>query len=206
VGHLFQGRFKAILVDRDAYLLALCRYVERNPVAAGLVARVGDWPWSSYRAHIGQAPTPDWLDTAGLHGYLLGRPVVDTRDSARAAASYAELVEQAKPQDATFWQHALQGQVFLGDAAFVERMQAHADSKRLSAQANPRRQRSVPARWPQFLAASRGQRIPALCAAYRSGQFTMTALAEVTGLSATHVRQLIGLGESREGGEGKGET
>jgi hypothetical protein len=39
---LFQGRFKAILVDREAYLLALCRYVERNPVAAGLVESVGD--------------------------------------------------------------------------------------------------------------------------------------------------------------------
>ena len=47
VGHLFQGRFKAILVDRDAYLLALCRYVERNPVAAGLVGHAGDWRWSS---------------------------------------------------------------------------------------------------------------------------------------------------------------
>ena len=46
VGHLFQGRFKAILVDRDAYLLALCRYVERNPVAAGLVRHAGEWPWS----------------------------------------------------------------------------------------------------------------------------------------------------------------
>lgn len=44
VGHLFQGRFKAVLVDRDAYLLALCRYVERNPVAAGMVADVRQWP------------------------------------------------------------------------------------------------------------------------------------------------------------------
>ena len=43
VGHLFQGRFKAILVDRDAYLMALCRYVERNPVAAGLVATADEW-------------------------------------------------------------------------------------------------------------------------------------------------------------------
>ena len=58
VGHLLQGRFKAILVDRDTYLLALCRYVERNPVAAAMVARAGDWVWSSYRAHVGLAPTP----------------------------------------------------------------------------------------------------------------------------------------------------
>ena len=67
VGHLFQGRFKAILVDREAYLLALCRYVERNPVAAGLVARPEDWPWSSCQAHLGWVASPDWLDTAALH-------------------------------------------------------------------------------------------------------------------------------------------
>ncbi len=42
VGHLFQGRFKAILVDRDAYLLEVCRYVELNPVRAGMVAGPGD--------------------------------------------------------------------------------------------------------------------------------------------------------------------
>jgi hypothetical protein len=52
VGHLFQGRFKAILVDRDAYLLTLCRYVERNPVAASLVRQPADWAWSSCRAHL----------------------------------------------------------------------------------------------------------------------------------------------------------
>jgi len=205
-GHLFQGRFKAILVDRDAYLLALCRYVERNAVAAGRVARVGDWPWSSYRAHIGQVPTPDRLDTAGLHCYLLGRPVAHSRDSTEAAARYAELVEQAQPQAASFWQQALQGQMFLGDAAFVERMQARADPKRLSARAIPRGQRSTPATWPQFLAASGGQRNPALCAAYCPGQFTMTALAAATEPSVTHVSRLIGLGERRDEGEGKWET
>ena len=72
VGHLFQGRYKAILIDRDAYLLALCRYFERNPVAAGLVAAADDWVWSSCRAHLGNATPPAWLDCDGLHGYLAG--------------------------------------------------------------------------------------------------------------------------------------
>ena len=58
VGHLFQGRFKAILVDQESYLLALCRYVARNPVAAALVARPGDWAWSSCQAHLCQVPAP----------------------------------------------------------------------------------------------------------------------------------------------------
>jgi len=66
VGHLFQGRFKSIVVDKDAYLLELSRYIVRNPVAAGMVENVGDWPWSSYRATAGDEKAPtflhvDWL-------------------------------------------------------------------------------------------------------------------------------------------------
>jgi putative transposase len=72
VGHLFQGRFKAMLVDRDAYLLAVCRYVELDPVRAAMVDAPGAWPWSSYLGHVGRVEIPAWLDTAGLHGYLLG--------------------------------------------------------------------------------------------------------------------------------------
>lgn len=53
VGHLFQGRFKAILVEKDAYLLELCRYVVLNPVRANMVQRAKDWKWSSYRATAG---------------------------------------------------------------------------------------------------------------------------------------------------------
>jgi REP element-mobilizing transposase RayT len=63
-GHLFQGRFKALMVDRDSYLVRLCRYVERNPVAAGLVARPADWRWSSCGAHSGwRRRRPGWPST-----------------------------------------------------------------------------------------------------------------------------------------------
>ena len=94
VGHLFQGRFKAILVDRDAYLLALCRYVERIPVAAGLVGAAEEWPWSSYCAHVCRVATPPSLDSHGLHGYLLGRPVAGEQDRKRAARRYAALASE----------------------------------------------------------------------------------------------------------------
>ena len=91
VGHLFQGRFKAILVDREAYLLEVCRYVELNPVRAAMVAEPGEWAWSSYRAHVGEVATPQWLDTDGLHGYLLGREAATASDHQRAAHLYAQL-------------------------------------------------------------------------------------------------------------------
>ncbi len=61
VGHLFQGRFKAIVVEKEAHLLELCRYVVLNPARAGLVAHPRRYGWSSYRATAGEAPVPSWL-------------------------------------------------------------------------------------------------------------------------------------------------
>lgn len=56
-GHLFQGRYRSYAMD-DAHLMVAVRYVENNPVAAGMVARAGDWPWSSARAHLGLSVDP----------------------------------------------------------------------------------------------------------------------------------------------------
>ena len=94
VGHLFQGRFKAIRVDRDAYLLAVSRYVERNPVAAAMVRIAADWLWSSYGAQICSVDAPPWLDPDGLHGYLLGCAPRSAADRRLATARYADLVAQ----------------------------------------------------------------------------------------------------------------
>lgn len=73
VGHLFQGRFKAVLVDRDAYFLEVCRYVDLNPVRACMVRHPRDWPWSSYRIHTGEVTGPRWLDSSTLHRQLSPR-------------------------------------------------------------------------------------------------------------------------------------
>jgi len=61
VGHLFQGRFKSILVEKDSHLLALCRYIVRNPVAAGMVNTAEQWSWSSFQATAGLADCPELL-------------------------------------------------------------------------------------------------------------------------------------------------
>ena len=66
VGHVLQGRYKAILVDKDSYLLELARYVVLNPVRAGMVLLPRDWKWSSYRATVGKLSGHEWLDTDGL--------------------------------------------------------------------------------------------------------------------------------------------
>ena len=66
VGHVFQGRFKDQVVDREGYLLALCRYIALNPVRAGLAAEPADWRWSSYAATIGLKPLHPALSVADV--------------------------------------------------------------------------------------------------------------------------------------------
>jgi len=66
VGHIFQGRFTGILVERESHLLELARYVVLNPVRAGMVGAAEDYRWSSLRAALGMAPTPRWLSHRAL--------------------------------------------------------------------------------------------------------------------------------------------
>jgi putative transposase len=202
VGHLFQGRFKAILVDREAYSLALCRYVERNPVAAGLVREAGAWAWSSYRAHAGLVPTPHWLDTGGLHGYLLGYSVRGENDRVAAAHQYATLVNERNARDASFWASGLRQQVYLGDEAFVQRMLGQATSEQRAVAEVPKAQRSVPQeKKPLQHYMQREKNLPeALAAAYREGGITMSAMGKEVGLSVPTVSRWIAASEEAEGG------
>jgi putative transposase len=112
VGHLFQGRFKAILVERDTYLLELARYVVVNPVRAAMVPAAGDWPWSSYRAMVGQEPAPVWLETDWILGQF-------AEERIRAQTGFAAFVREGIRQP-SIWE-GLRHQVFLGSAAFAQR-------------------------------------------------------------------------------------
>lgn len=62
-GHLFEGRFRSIVVQRENYLRRVVRYVVRNPVRAGLVDQASEWCWSTYRATAGLEQRPEWLTT-----------------------------------------------------------------------------------------------------------------------------------------------
>ncbi len=68
VGHVLQGRYKSVVVDRNVYLLELARYIVLNPVRAGLVGHAQDWPWSSYRGTAGLVPAPCWLSIDAIIG------------------------------------------------------------------------------------------------------------------------------------------
>lgn len=74
VGHVFQGRYKAILCQQETYLMQLARYVMLNPVRAGMVALPEHWAWSSYRATLGSESAPAWLDVGGVLAAFGERP------------------------------------------------------------------------------------------------------------------------------------
>ena len=189
VGHLFQGRFKGILVDENAYLLEVCRYVDLNPVRARVVRDPGKWAWSSYRPHTGMAPSPAWLDTPAIHGYLLGRDAVTAADQRRAAARYAALVAAGKGM--ALWEGALAQQIYLGNQEFVERMQALIDPAHAKSKEIPQAHRRAPARGIQHYLDSHPGREQGMLAAGRGGQHSLTAVANHVGLSVSRVSRIV---------------
>ena len=111
-GHVFQGRYKSIIVDKDSYLLELCRYVILNPFRAGMVEDPRNWKWSSYLSMTGLKDTPEWLTT----DWVLGQ-FHQTRK--RAIEAYKRFIMEGVTQK-TPWKE-LKGQIFLGDEQFIER-------------------------------------------------------------------------------------
>lgn len=188
VGHLFQGRFKAVLVDREQLLLDACRYVELGGVRRGLAASPAQWPWSSYAAHIGQVEAPEWLDVQGLHAYVMGRPLQGAADRRKAAQRYEKLVAEANGLD--LWQH-LRQQIYLGDAVFVERLKGQLRAGAGAARKSARGGASLKARpWREWLHEA-GSREEALYRAHTEGGLSMTGLAKELGLSVSRVSRLI---------------
>ena len=110
-GHLFQGRFKSILVENDAYLLQLSYYIHANPLHAGMVKRLADYRWSSYPAYAYGRKRPAWLNTERVLSQLINAP--DRHQAYRENnRRYAKEAEQV-------WEDLRHG-LILGTERFVE--------------------------------------------------------------------------------------
>jgi len=132
VGHLFQGRYKSIVVDKESYGLELCRYLVLNPVRAGMVKWPEQWRWSSYRATIGKTSIPAWLDAMWVLGQF---GELNPRDA------YEQFVRQGVSRTSPWDQ--LRGQIWLGNDTFLARMERLVQGK---AVANVPRAQRRPAR------------------------------------------------------------
>ena len=205
-GHLFQGRFKAILVDRDSYLLEVCRYVDLNPVRARVVKRPDAYAWSSYRALAGLASRPDWLDAQPVYDQI-----APGKSAERAAAKYAEFVAQGK--GVQLWDEHLRQQIYLGDDAFIVRMQKLAGIDSTSPAANERGQKirrsasqkpnvskihtSAPVRdsdlkrYAAMKTAGKDHRNQNIADAFYQGGHTQTAIALAFGVSTSTVSRVV---------------
>ena len=112
-GHLFQGRYKALLVDADTYLKQLSRYIHLNPLRANMVKRIETYPWSSYPAIVGKAPRPDWLETEWLLSQFGIRPE-------HAMRNYQLFVEEVAWESLENPAKDLTGGILLGGTEFVD--------------------------------------------------------------------------------------
>jgi hypothetical protein len=135
VGHLFQGRFKGILVEREGHLLELIRYIVLNPVRANLVRCAGDYEWSSYRATAGLQACPKWVETEWTLDQF------KAPDRRTALENYRRFVADARGASYKPWE-AVVGQIYLGGSAFCDRMQMLVAAKERSRE-HPRQQRSL---------------------------------------------------------------
>ncbi len=167
VGHVFQGRFTGILVEKDAYLLELSRYVVLNPVRAGMVADSRDWRWSSYRATLGEEAVPKWLET----DWVLGQFAADRE---QAIHRYVDFVRMGVGLP-SLWEN-LKNQIYLGGESFLSDIQPNISSEN-DLREVPRRQRRPLAK-PLGEYVLEGLPYQAMAKAYLSGDYSMKEIAD----------------------------
>jgi REP element-mobilizing transposase RayT len=109
-GHLFQGRYKSILVQNNAYLLQLSCYIHRNPLRAGLVKRLADYRWSSYLSYAYGRNVPEWLQT---------ELILSQFKSEDPYKAYREKVQRYAGEEERLWEDLRHG-LILGSNGFVE--------------------------------------------------------------------------------------
>jgi len=185
VGHLFQGRYKAILVQKESYLLELSRYIVLNPLRANMVSSLDDWRWSSHH-FISQDHPPTWLERK----WLLGRFGNTHTEAVSAYRAYVLAgIGQMNPLSAT------RHQILLGDDAFVSAHQHLQRSEELGETVRSER-RAVALSLTEYQARY-PDRDEAMARAYLSTAFTMAQIAGAFGVSAKTVSRALAAFESR---------
>jgi REP element-mobilizing transposase RayT len=181
VGHVFQGRYRAILVQKESYLLELARYIVLNPVRARMVRTAKDWPWSSYLETAGEREPLGWLHTDWLLA-AFGRRLSSARKK------YRQFVADGKNQPSP-WE-SLRNQVFLGSEEFVDELRKKIQKDRDLSEI-PRSQRRGKPRSLAHYAKSADSRDESIVAAYASGGYSMKQIGEYFGLHYSRVSRII---------------
>jgi putative transposase len=177
VGHVFQGRFTAILVEKDAHLLELCRYVVLNPVRAKIVSHPRLWVWSSYRATVGETKAPGWLTTDWILSQFGQR-------GGPAQARYRTFVAEGRGGPAPWEQ--LTGQIYLGSEKFVAQHQPNRVIRDI-----PRRQTQAQRPSLETLFERKGDLEKTIHQAYRQYGYRLADIADHLGVHAATVSRRL---------------
>jgi putative transposase len=186
VGPVFQGRFKAIVVDRQAYLLELSRYVVLNPVRARRVKNPARYRWSSYRASAGLEDLPAFVDAAALLAHF-------AHSLPAARRRYVAFVE-AGLRTPSPWER-LQGQVLLGEPAFLRKMAPRLKSKALAKEIPKAQRHAVRPRLKQAFGRvkpeHRGARDRLIATLHLKHGYTQAQIAAHLGLHYATVSRIV---------------
>ncbi|WP_428033655.1 REP-associated tyrosine transposase [Amphritea sp.] len=181
VGHLFQGRYKAILVEKDSYLQELSRYIVLNPVRARMVYNAEEWPWSSYRAMVGLSEPRSCLTLEAVLS-------VFGLKQEKAQQMYRLFVDDGLNQPSP-WEE-LKNQVYLGSDAFVDEVQCQLKPDQ-SLEEIPRLQKSGPLKALSYYAKKFPDRNEAMIKAYQSQHYTLKEIGEHFGISYSTVSRAV---------------
>jgi len=188
-GHLLQGRYKAILIEKESHLLELCRYIVRNPVAADMVPTPEDWPWSSYLATAGKAKVPDGLTVDWVLAQFGAHRT-------RARSRYGDFVRNADEENP--WD-ALRGGVLLGSEEFVDQMEERLDEQRSVGEIRARQRLVDRPPLAEIVAAvhDRRQRAEAAYRAHVEWGYTLKEIGAALGVHYATVSRLVKVVEAR---------
>ena len=191
VGHVLQGRFKAIVMDRESYLLELCRYVVLNPVRAKITRTPDRYAWSSYQATSGHVSPLSFLTVDWLLSQFGQRRTMAQR---KYQAFVAEGIGQGSP-----WEH-VQGQVLLGSEQFVARLTADLQEKRPITEI-PRQQRFVGRPTLSHLFGVRGRadrtrRNALICRAHLDHGYSLSEIGRAVHLHYSTISRIVCVQES----------
>ncbi len=186
VGHLLQGRYQAILIQKDSHLLEVCRYVVLNPVRAGMVEQPERWTWSSHQATAGQRKPPPCLTTAWVLGQFSAK-------RGRAERAYRQFVREGIGK-AAIW-GAVRAQSLLGGEEFVETLRAHLRGHQAIPEI-PKSQRylrrpGLPALFTDEVLRERRKRDRAIARAVEEHGYSQRAVADQLGMHFASISRIL---------------
>ena len=187
VGHVFQGRYKAIHVDKQSYLLELARYIVLNPVRAYMVSCAEQWQWSSYRATACMIQPPKWLSVEWLLASFGKR-------KSEAVKGYKKYVSEGKGLPSPWC--GLRNQVYLGDEEFVVQLQGLIDGNKELSEIPSSQTRPLLLSLEEYerLGSNRNNSI---IKAYASGGYTQKEIGDYYGIHYSRVSRIIKLAKSK---------